>query len=614
MKRTPRGSKLGTWVLCSLAWSLSACTPLRRSVPAEALPRRVVLALDGLDYRDVLAARQRGRFAAFHEPARLISTFPSISDIAWHAIFGVQPPAGYQRVYYSTRHNAVLGDALSAIRPIEYEERMDYAFDTKFHHLGAYLISWPVAKNEVDADVDHVLRTRNRETVYLYNVGPDALQHTRGDISRYLDHLSDRLDTLQARYRQRTGRALEMVILSDHGHNRARDAAFIPIVESLAAQGFVASRSIGAPNQVAFSVDGVTTGFGVFSAPDSVERVAALLADVRGVDVVSSRVAKNRFAVRARDDSGRVQRAYIDRRTDSDGGTGASSASARLRYTVEQGDPLQLQPVLAAMQSAGWLDADGFAPESVWVAQTLRSRYPAAISRIVHGHTLATRNAAPILVSLSDDYRVGLGMVSVANRMRPLGGTHGALGETNALGVILSNSIVPRDDVAWRVRDQFGGFDDLKVPSVHAGAVHVVSSDDVRRDRFARQTWTNWHSMPDSAPLVVVTVRDKDLRRGHDSVFVRFEVRELDRSSRDGRVVRSVALPLSAAWANTAQPLRAWRAHDAGLTGLDPGGTYTMRVLVQYRRPTADGMAIEREQTLLTTALRVAPDGTPWSY
>ena len=108
MIRGSQGSKLGVWLLCSLTWTLAACAPLRRSVPAEALPRRMVLALDGVDYRDVLEARQRGRFAAFHAPARLVSTFPSISDIAWHAIFGVQPPAGYQRVYYSIRHHAVL--------------------------------------------------------------------------------------------------------------------------------------------------------------------------------------------------------------------------------------------------------------------------------------------------------------------------------------------------------------------------------------------------------------------------------------------------------------------------------------------------------------------------
>lgn len=170
-----------------VALGLVGCATVQRRSSSEEWPNRLVLALDGVDYRDVEAARARGLFADFHPPGRLISTFPSISDVAWHAIFGLQPPPGYQRVYYSARHNAVLEDALDAIRPIEYERRMDIAFNAKFHHLGAYLISWPITRREVDTDIARFLRVRGRRTVYAYNVGPDALQHTVGtfiDISR----------------------------------------------------------------------------------------------------------------------------------------------------------------------------------------------------------------------------------------------------------------------------------------------------------------------------------------------------------------------------------------------------------------------------------------------
>lgn len=610
MIRAFRGSKRTWWALGSLAVSLVGCTPFRRPVPAELLPRRVVLALDGLDYRDVLEARTRGRFAGFHEPARLASTFPSISDIAWHAIFGVQPPAGYQRVFFSTRHNAVLGDALSAIRPIEYEERMDYAFDAKFHHLGAYLISWPVARAEVDADVEHILRSRGRETVYLYNVGPDALQHTRGDIARYLDHLSDQLDSLQARYQARSGRRLEIVVLSDHGHNRGRDAAFIPLTEALAAKGFHTARSIGAPNQIAFSVDGVTTGFGVFCAPDSVLRVAAVLADVPGVELVTARLSANTYTVLATDSAGRTLRARIEQRALA----GDEPRERWYRYTPEAGDPLALQPVIARMAAAGLVDANGFAAESTWVRETVHTRYPVAVPRIVYGHTAATRNPAPILVSVTDAHRVGLGAVSVANRMRPLGGTHGALGETNALGVILSNGVVPRDDVAWRVRWQFGGFDDLQEPHLSTGAVQVVFSDDLRDDRFARRAWPDWQRIPPGAALVLLAVPPRALQGELPAPWVRFEVRLRDRSTPEGRLVRSTALPVASAWRSGTHPELAWRATDAGLTDLVANGDYVVRVLVEYRRDARDGFTIERTQTLSTTVMRAAPDGTLWSY
>ncbi|AMW05283.1 hypothetical protein GEMMAAP_11690 [Gemmatimonas phototrophica] len=588
----------------------TACTPLRRTVPPTELPRRVVLALDGLDYRDLMAARARGRFAAFKEPARLVSTFPSISDIAWHAVFGVYPPAGYQRVFFSTRHNAVLGDALSAIRPIEYEERMDYAFDTKFHHLGAYLISWPVARREVDDDVKYILSTRGRQTAYLYNVGPDALQHTRGNVAQYLDHLDGRLTALQQEYQRRTGKTLEIVLLSDHGHNRAWEAAFIPIVEELAAQGFIASPAIASPNHVAFSVDGVTTGFGVFSHPDSVERVAQLLASVKGVDIVTSRRADSLYV---------VQRAGVD----SLGADRTALAHVlwhrrgnveRYRYAPLRGDPLALASRVARMQRDGAMDAQGFASAEAWTRYTADAEYPIAVVRIVHGHRDATRNPAPILVSLSDGFRVGLGMVSVANRMRPLGGTHGALSATNAVGVAMSNVTALHDDLAMRVRAQLGGFDDLRAPRIEEPSLHVVSADMLRDDRLHRREWTETRVAQDTGAIVVLSLPTASVAWAGANAQVRFEVRLKDQAQGGGTMVANTVVPLDADGRNIAGNQWGWPARQVGLNGLVPGAQYGVRVRLERIRRDAQGMVIDRAQTVLNATMAAARDGILWSY
>ena len=154
------------WVQLPMrAVSLSGCLPPRTPAPGPGdLPKRLVIALDGIDYRDVMAAREQGMFKQFRQPSRLISTFPSISDIAWHEIFGVLPPRGYQRVYYSTTYNTMVGGTLDAIRPIEYEDRMDMAFGSKFHHLGADLSSNKVAKGEVDDAVHRFFTIGGRAT------------------------------------------------------------------------------------------------------------------------------------------------------------------------------------------------------------------------------------------------------------------------------------------------------------------------------------------------------------------------------------------------------------------------------------------------------------------
>lgn len=259
------------------------------------MPRRLVLALDGIDYSDIVAARERGLFAEFRAPSRLVSTFPSISDIAWHEILGLQPPVGYQRIYFINAYQSLVGGQMDASTPIEFEERMDIAFGTKFHHLSAYVASNYTARHELYDVVHIVFSYGGRETLYAYNVGPDALQHTNGDLDAYLTHLDDKLRALQQEYQRRVGTSLKIVVLSDHGHNKSPGAAFLPVEKALKARGFHVGESIKSANDVAFSVDGVTTGFGVFCNADAVSSLASVFADMEGVELTSYRLNDSTF-------------------------------------------------------------------------------------------------------------------------------------------------------------------------------------------------------------------------------------------------------------------------------------------------------------------------------
>lgn len=601
-----RGKRVvGRCLLWSVLCAVGGCLPFRRPAPVpapEELPRRLVLALDGLDFRDMQDARARGQFAAFRPPGRLISTFPSISDIAWHAIFGVQPPAGYQRVYYSTRHNAVIGDALDAIRPIEYEERMDVAFDAKFHHLGAYLMSWPTARREIDTDVKAVLRSRGRHTVYIYNVGPDALQHMRGNVAQYLTHLDRSLTELNRRYRERTGRDLEIVLLSDHGHNRASDARFLPVADVLRAHGFRLARTLTSPTDVAFSVDGVTTGFGVFCLPDSEARVLELLASTPGVDVVTRRLGGDRYLVAA--DSARAEIEW--RREDR---------QDFYRYAPLSGDPLRLRDVIQAMHQSGAMRADGFAPTAAWVRATADGPYPAAVVRIVHGHRDATRNPAPILVSLRDDHRVGLGMVSMANRMRPLGGTHGALSAGSAVGIVMSNFQDTPDDLAMTVRAQFGGFDDMRVPAARRAAFALATASALRNNRFALIRWQGpLADLQDTTPVALLSLSDKERRWAGDSAHVNVRVSRRSTVGRRDAIVGERRLALTE-WATSGNGRDLLvPAELLHLTGLEPGAQYDVRIWLDRRRLREGQWQPGGTRTVLTLPLRAASDGVLWRY
>ena len=59
------------------------------------------------------------------------------------------------------------------------------------------------------------------ENYYAYMRSTDDAQHMSGDIFAMLCMLDEKLKGLRARYKAREGRDLEILILSDHGHNHA---------------------------------------------------------------------------------------------------------------------------------------------------------------------------------------------------------------------------------------------------------------------------------------------------------------------------------------------------------------------------------------------------------
>src|ERR1700691_2618935 len=126
------------------------------AVPAtgRALPGRLVLALDGVAYRDMNALQagitctnffgrtfQRRAFTAeegYYPVSRMISTFPSASDVAWTDIFGDRPLSGYQRTYYSAAVNSMIS-INGVTTTMEHEHQMDFQVQNGFLRAMGYL-------------------------------------------------------------------------------------------------------------------------------------------------------------------------------------------------------------------------------------------------------------------------------------------------------------------------------------------------------------------------------------------------------------------------------------------------------------------------------------------
>lgn len=600
----------------------AACTPRGPVTPAatasdaDQYPSRIVFALDGINYSDIVDARKRGLFTEFRAPSRLISTFPSISDIAWHEILGVLPPRGYQRMYYSNAQEVVVGQSMDAIKPIEFEERMDMAFDTKFHHLGAYLISDRVARGEVDTDVRDFFRIRGQSTVYIYNVGPDALQHTKGDLNAYLRHLDLRLSQLQHEYHRRTGRDLEVVVLSDHGHNKYPGGKFVPIEKTLRANGFRIAREIRAPNDVAFSVDGVTTGFGVFCARDSISSVAHVLAKMEGVELVSAQLTDTTFAVMRGAIRGRIDMRH-------------SAAGDRYRYVPLKGDPLQLAPIVAAMRAEKALDADGFADTDTWKRYTMTAEFPVAVPRIVRGHTVVTLNPAPVLVSTLVTYRIGLGLAAVSDRILSLGGTHGSLSTPSSVGVLMTNFRDTHDDITTTVRQQLDNFRDLgavkyKKSGGRLSSAWLMANDERGPFRALIAADMAESSAASNATDVEVWITPKQLAWSGEAAAFHIELRTTTRAADSGKVVATNDLPMRTdttrvaagnGWRSTRDRLRYFvPLSQVKLPTLAPRTAYELRVSIKQQHDDGAHRAAGGKREVASFRVFTDATGQLWPY
>jgi len=74
--------------------------PAQQLKPGTDRPRRLLLCLDGVPHKLIEQAKTRGLFANFGPPTRLLSPFPTMTNVALAAMFGASPPVGYESLYF----------------------------------------------------------------------------------------------------------------------------------------------------------------------------------------------------------------------------------------------------------------------------------------------------------------------------------------------------------------------------------------------------------------------------------------------------------------------------------------------------------------------------------
>src|ERR1035438_1725803 len=259
-----------------------------------ALPRRLVIALDGIAYRDMKALQSgvtytniwgsvlhRQAFSSFDEGyfpvSRMVSTFPSTSDVAWTDIFGNRPLPGYQRTYFSTAANSQI--SLSGVTTtLEHERQMNWQVQSGFIRSMGYIYCAHIFEYEMRELVKNFWNTRNTNAgYYAYLRSSDDAQHLDRDIFPLLCLLDKQLQDLRFRYKAEEGRDLQIVILSDHGHSHAGSGQRVKIRGFLEKAGYRIAQSIVNSNDVVLPTAGIEDWVEIHNAPAETESLAGRL-------------------------------------------------------------------------------------------------------------------------------------------------------------------------------------------------------------------------------------------------------------------------------------------------------------------------------------------------
>ncbi len=379
-------------------------------------PRRLLLCLDGVPYEVLKGAKGRGMFENFNEPARLLSPFPTMTNVALSRMLGATAPLGYEGLYFDREARELRGGVRKYIGwrtpdkvPSSYMDELDYQEPLPFEFL-VYVAPETVWRADMRRFHDRFRRAPRTRDFFAFLKGTDGLMHIRGP--KRLSVALDSLDKILKRIQAHCGDETEIVLFSDHGMNLEENKR-VNLQTHLRRNGFTLTDNLRGGERRAVSVPafGLCSYAAIYCPDDEVSAaVAAALVDLEGVDFSIHREGATAVVVK-----GWRGAARIHQRADENG--------TAYRYEQITGDPLELSRVIEDLRAGGLLDESGYAADTAWYERTAAHVYPDAVSNIFLSlHAPRVGHTADVLVSLKDRYFYG---DSLFSRLARLAATHG---------------------------------------------------------------------------------------------------------------------------------------------------------------------------------------------
>ena len=371
-------------------------------------PRRLLLCLDGVPHKLIEAAKGRGLFDGFGPPTRLLSPFPTMTNVALSAMLGASPPAGYESLYFDKSAGELRGGIRKYIGrrtpdkiPSSYMDDLDYQEPLPFEFL-IYVAPEKVWRADMQRFREKFRAAPQTRDYFAFLKATDGLLHAQGP--ERLSVALESLDKILREIQSYCGQETEIVMFSDHGMNLEENRR-VDLKSTLDRRGF----------RAVVPAFGLCSYAAVYCPKDErIPEAARAIAEVTGVDFA---VYKDGDQVVLESERGQAR---IEREADS------------FRYVNLNGDPLEL----AAFSS-------GFATDKEWLEKTAGHRYPDAVPNIYKSlFTSRVKHTADILVSLKDGYYYGW---SPFGRFVRLAATHGnALQSSSNAFLMSTHRVLPR--------------------------------------------------------------------------------------------------------------------------------------------------------------------------
>jgi len=424
-------------------------------VPAadDSSPRVLVLALDGIPFRVVERARQDGAFEGWPETRRLISTFPSMTNVAFTAILsplGAEPVKGYEVRHYDPDLNRIHGGGFaSKKKTFAWKDRFDVISRGNLDKAGIYMTPKSKALSEFD-DVEKMVLESKSDLMLAHVAATDMVMHFHGDDGtvKLLAEIAERLDDLRQRHLEERGRPLRTILLSDHGNTSGKVHVITGLRDAIRQAGLDPTKKLAGPDDVVLVAYGVVGYTVLFSDPVHAETLAVAMSAVEGVALSAFRSGDHEITVLSAEG-----RATVSWRTGPGG--------RRLAYEPRQGDPLKLRAILESMTADGLVDSDGYAGEDDWFDSSALADYPDGATRLVD--SLAGRwvhNSATVIVSMEPGHASGVRSVIVGSWFKGgrLEGTHGGLDLESSSAFLLDSDPTRQDGPVVRAERALAEF------------------------------------------------------------------------------------------------------------------------------------------------------------